>query len=338
MDGRRAPGLDRRAFLRRLAVAGAAVGAGATPVAADPPPETTRVRLYQGHGICTAPQYIAEELLRAEGFARVEFVKPPGGVGQAKLLASGEIDLNTQFAAPFVVQVDAGDPIVVVGGIHVGCFELFGTDKVQAIRDLKGKTVAVYERGGAQEVFLSSMVAHVGLDPRRHITWRVAPSPEALDLLAGEKIDAFLGFPPDPQELRARRIGHVMVNSAVDRPWAQYFCCMVGANREFVRRHPAATKRALRAILKSVAVCALEPDRVARFLVDAGFTARYDYARQALTEIPYGTWRAYDPEDTIRFYALRLREAGLIRSSPQKIIGDGTDWRFLAELKKELRA
>src|SRR5687767_15550524 len=41
------------------------------------------------------------------------------------------------------------------------------------------------------------------------------------------------------------------VNSAVDRPWSQYFCCMLTGNREFFRKHPVATKRAIRAILRS---------------------------------------------------------------------------------------
>ena len=36
-------------------------------------------------------------------------------------------------------------------------------------------------------------------------------------------------------------------------------------------------------------------------------------------------------------YALRLHEAGLIKSSPQKVIAQGADWRFLNELKKELK-
>ena len=84
-----------------------------------------------------------------------------------------------------------------------------------------------------------------------------------MQLLAEGKIDAYLGFPPEPQELRAKKIGHVVVNSAVDRPWSQYFCCMLAGNREFVRKHPVATKRALRAILKAADVCALEPERVA---------------------------------------------------------------------------
>jgi NitT/TauT family transport system substrate-binding protein len=123
----------------------------------------------------------------------------------------------------------------------------------------------------------------------------------------------------------------------VDRPWSQYFCCMVAGNREFVRRYPIASKRALRAILKAADICSVEPPRAARLLVDKNYAKRYDYALQALKDIPYNRWREYDPEDTLRFYALRLHEAGIIRSTPQKIIADATDWRFLNELKKELK-
>jgi NitT/TauT family transport system substrate-binding protein len=123
----------------------------------------------------------------------------------------------------------------------------------------------------------------------------------------------------------------------MDRPWSQYFCCIATGNREFVRKNPVATKRVLRAILKATDVCAREPERIARFLVDKGYTTHYDFTLQALKEIPYDKWREYDPEDALRFYALRLHEAGMIKASPKKIIAQGTDWRFLNELKKELK-
>jgi NitT/TauT family transport system substrate-binding protein len=151
------------------------------------------------------------------------------------------------------------------------------------------------------------------------------------------EIDAFLGFPPEPQELRARNIGHVLVSSAIDRPWSQYFCCMFAGNKGFVRDNPIATKRVLRTILKAADLCVAEPEVVAQRIVEGGYTARYDYALQTMGEVPYGKWRDYDPEDTVRFYALRLHEAGMIQSSPQKIIAEGTDWRFLDELKRELK-
>ena len=74
-----------------------------------------------------------------------------------------------------------------------------------------------------------------------------------------------------------------------------------------------------------------------RRLVDRDYPTTYDLALQTLREIPFGKWRELDPEDTVRFLALRLREAGMIKSSPQKIIAQGTDWRFLNELKRELK-
>jgi NitT/TauT family transport system substrate-binding protein len=94
----------------------------------------------------------------------------------------------------------------------------------------------------------------------------------------------------------------------------------------------------MRAILKATDLCVTEPARVARQIVNGGFTPRYDYALQTLSEVPYDKWREYDPEDTLRFYALRMHEAGLIKSSPNKIIAEHTDWRFLNELKRELKA
>jgi NitT/TauT family transport system substrate-binding protein len=181
------------------------------------------------------------------------------------------------------------------------------------------------------------MAAHVGLDPRKDIEWVIQPGAEGKRALAEGKVDAIMAFPPDPQDLRAKKIGHVIVNSAIDRPWSQYICCMVGGNKEFVRKHPVATKRALRAILKAAVVCATEPERAARILVDRGATANYDYAVQALKELPYNRWREIDPTDTVRFWSLRLHEAGLIKSGPNKIIAQGTDWRFFNELKKELK-
>ena len=72
-------------------------------------------------------------------------------------------------------------------------------------------------------------------------------------------------------------------------------------------------------------------------LVDGGFTERYDYALETLTELPYNRWREFDGGG-VRFYALRLHEVGMIKSSPTALLAEGTDWRFLNELKRELKA
>jgi NitT/TauT family transport system substrate-binding protein len=338
MNAPHAAGWSRRAFLGRLTLGGTMglLGLHSRPVSAEPSLETTTIRWLRGLAICVAPYYVAEELLRGEGFTEVHQFQTDAQLWTQAVL-SGDADLVLNFVGPLLVRLDAGDPLVILAGVHVGCFEVFGTERVRAVRDLKGKTVSVPALGDPQHVFLASIAAHVGLDPRKDINWVIHHRAEAMQLLADGKIDAFLGFPPEPQALRAQGIGHVVVNSALDRPWSQYFCCMVYTRRAFAQQCPVATKRALRAVLKAADICALEPDRAAQFLVNKGYTARYDYARQAMQELPYGKWREYDHEDTVRFYALRLHEAGLIKSTPQRIIAQGTDWRFLNELKRELK-
>jgi NitT/TauT family transport system substrate-binding protein len=329
---------SRRRFLATLSSAGVAglIGTG-TPLAQEGPPETTTIRLARAPSICRAPQYMTEELLRSEGFTNVNYIPWRTTSEATGAVATGAVDITMQYVGPSIMQLDAGQPIVVLAGVHPGCFELFGTEQIRSVRDLKGKTVAILELAGSEYTFISSMMTHVGLDPRKDVTWSTVPPSDAKQLLAEGRIDAFLALPPDPQELRARGIGHAVVNSVMDRPWSQYFCCMVVGHREFVRANPVATKRALRAILKAADACAADPARAARFLVDNGYAEHYDYALQALREIPYNKWRLYDHEDTVRFYSLRLREGGIVKSSPQRIIAQGTDWRFLNQLKRELK-
>jgi NitT/TauT family transport system substrate-binding protein len=138
------------------------------------------------------------------------------------------------------------------------------------------------------------MLAYVGLDPRTDVRWVTHPGPEAVRLLAAGRIDAFMSIPPQAQELRARKIGRLVVDTSVDRgrPGAS----SSGDSRRSMTTH-----------------------------------------LQTMKDVPYNQWRAYNPEDAVRFYSLRLHEIGMIKTNPQKLIAQGTDWRFLNELKMELK-
>jgi len=276
----------RRDFLRQGTAIAAASFLGAPPgrVAAEPPPETTKIRIVREPSICIAPQYAAEELLKAEGFAEVEYVKTASDSDRAAggavamrgddegvdPVATGLADLHTVMAAQLVVSIDAGQPIRILTGIHAGCFELFGTDRIRSIKDLKGRTVAVPGLGTSHYLYVTSIAAYVGLNPQKDIRFVTPPIGDSAQMLATGEIDAVIAFPPVSQELRESKVGHVVVDSRVDKPWSQYFCCMLTANREFARKHPVATKRAMRAILKANDICAREPERVAKRLVEWG--------------------------------------------------------------------
>jgi NitT/TauT family transport system substrate-binding protein len=333
--------ISRRNFLGNALALTASSFYGVSPAAAaDAPLETKKIRLVLDPSICQAPQFLSEELLRLEGFEEVEYVlfnyqeyPNPGG-----LVGAGKADLTQDAGISFVYMADRGQPIVVLSGVHVGCWELFGGSRVRAIRDLKGKRIPIGATGSEEHLKASSMLAYLGMDPRKDVEFVRIKFEDQLAAFVDGTVDAIFAFPPQPQRLRAEKIGHVIVDAARDRPWNQYFCCMVAANRDFATRNPVATKRALRAMLKASDICAQDPQRAARYLVAKGYEPRYETALEVLTSVAYGRWRDLNPEDTLRFHALRLREVGMIKSDPKKLIAQSTDWRFLNELKKELKA
>jgi NitT/TauT family transport system substrate-binding protein len=326
---------SRRHFLASASLAVAAGAFGARDSLADEgPPETTTIRLAYYSNNCLAPLLLAEDLLRAEGFTDIQYVSVPESFTIPELVARGDCHFANTFAGTLVSHMDKGLPITGLSGVHSGCYELFAHEPVRTISELRGKRVAIQDLNSDGYYYMAIMAAHVGLDPKTDFNW-VTSATNPMELFAQGKADAFLAFPPEPQELRDRNIGDVIISTIQDKPWSQYLCCVLYSSRKFVRDHPIATKRYLRAVLKAADYCADEPEKAARRLVDAG--SRYEYALQTLTEIQYRAWRDYDPEDTMRFYALRLHEAGMIKSTPQQIIAEGTDWRFLNELKGELK-
>jgi NitT/TauT family transport system substrate-binding protein len=217
---------SRRQFLTTLILGATGLLRAPQSLAAEAPAETTTLRLAKlSPGICIAPQYVADTLLRAEGFADIQYVTSASGAPVAAAVADGKIDFSLNYAGPDIIAIEAGAPIITLAGVHVGCFELFGHEGIRNIADLKGRRVGVQAIGSSQHVYLATMLAYIGLDPDRDVVWVTSGSSNPKELFANGKVDAFLGFAPDPQDLRARHIGEVVVNSAVDRPWSEYFCC-----------------------------------------------------------------------------------------------------------------
>ena len=336
---------SRRAILQKLGVVSSAGLFGFLPklsVAAEPPPETTSIRVLFDPDVpilCFAPQYVAEQFLRMEGFTDVRFVpNTPGSSAPVSTLVADGADITAATAPDWVVSIDKEEPIVVLGGLHAGCYELFAQRHISTIRELKHKRIAVVSIRGAGYHMLASVVAQIGLDPAQDIEWVEANPKDWADMLENDQVDAILTLPPTNYAVHARNIGHVILNTTTDNPWRYYFCCMFAAQREYVTQYPVASKRAMRAMIKANQLCSLEPQRTAKWLVENNYASNYKYTLQTLLDTPYGTWHDYDPDDTLRFYALRLHEVGLIKHTPQEIIEQGTDWRFLNELKQELKA
>ncbi len=333
----------RREIVRGLTAIGLAGCLGVYPRQgqAEEPPETNRIRLIRDRDfpvICYAPQYIADEFLLQEGFTDIEYVSKGVDGSEAQTLVRDEADMSAALGVDWVFPIASGQPVVVLSGLHAGCVEVFANEGVRSIRDLKGKRLAVHGLGSPERYLLASVAAYIGLDPSRDIEWVLANPLEWGQMLVDGKVDAIAGFPPMNYELHAQQVGHVILNTITDDPWRHYFCCMLAVRRQYLDSYPIATKRALRALLKANEMCTRQPELAASWLVKHGQAPSYEVALQTMQDIPYIAWRNYDPVDSLRFYALRLREAGLIDQVPDAILARGADWRMFNELKKELKA
>ena len=175
----------RRRFVTTLSVTGAAAGFFRAPrvLAAEEALETTTIRLQKNPGVCIAPVYAAEALLRTEGFTDIRYVDLPNpapsrspGVSPAstspiEALARGEIDFALNYATNFVVVIDSGTPITLLAGVHVGCYEVFAREGIRTIADFKGKSVGIHGLGSTGNMLVALMAAQVGLDPDKDIYW-----------------------------------------------------------------------------------------------------------------------------------------------------------------------
>ena len=281
---------------------------------------------------------MAEDLIRADGLSDFRYVDTPGlACPRQRCLARGEVDFSVEFSIALAIRSTKENRSRCSRGARGLLRAVWPRRHRERCRPEGQTSVQEGACGSDPHLFVTAMATHVGLDPLNDIRW-VTSDVEPTELFAEGKVDAFLEFPPEAQELRTRKIGHVIVNSIHDLPWSHYYCCMLASNASFAEEHPAPPSGSLARSSKP-RICAFPIRRSWRRLLVVDGYAKHDLsALQSLKEIPSATWRDFDPEDTIRFFSLRLSEAGMIKSSPQKIIATGTDWRFFNELKRELKA
>ena len=158
------------------------------------------------------------------------------------------------------MSIEAGAPIKVLTGLHSGCLELIARNDINNIKELRGKKVGIYSIAPAHIVLVILLLAYIGLDPDNDVHWITSGDTSPKDLFVEGKIDAFLAGPPETQDLRAHKIGHTILDTTVDRPWSQYFCCTLAGHADYVGKYPAATKRVMRALLKAVDMCSIESE------------------------------------------------------------------------------
>jgi NitT/TauT family transport system substrate-binding protein len=350
--------VTRRELLRRTAEAAAVVaGAGLSAACGPPrtgvpvpgatlsPPEVTTVRLVNPSA-CDPPAALAKEFLLEEGFTDVQYVRVPATT--TEWLTKGLADFSSGYGNLIATSVDLGQPYLALAGVHPGCLELFAAPGIATISDLRGKTVAVNAKNASDLFYglFSILLAYIGMDPRTDVNFiEIGPDIPALrDAFLDGRSAAFIASAANGPQLRRnpKNPGKVILDTTMDKPWSQYYCCQLVANRDWARRNPIATKRVTRAVLRAADLVAKDKASAAHQYVAGGFFSTTpaatdeDIVNETIRDLSYD-WRELDPEETLRFFALRLADAKLITSTSQQIIAQGSDFAYMRQLRTELK-
>jgi NitT/TauT family transport system substrate-binding protein len=331
-------------------IAACAPSAGPTgarsPSESLPPPETTTVRLVSPP-VCDPPTALAKAFLLEEGFTDVQYVRVPPT--NTDWLTKGVADFNSGgYGGQIVANVDLGLPMVALAGVHPGCLELFAAPGITSIRDLRGKTIAVNAKSASDLFygFFSILLAYIGLDPATDVNFiEIGPDVPALrDAFIDGRSAAFIApavFGPQLHR-NPKNPGTVILDTTMDKPWSQYYCCQLVANRDWAQRYPVATKRVTRAVLRAADLVTKDRASATHQFVAGGFFSTTpaatdeDVMNEVIRDLSYD-WRELDPEETLRFFALRLADAKLIKLTPQELITRGSDFAYMRQLRTDLK-
>jgi NitT/TauT family transport system substrate-binding protein len=349
-------GITRRDVLYGgAALAGIAVAGGlgnacvvaqppAAPSASLGPPETRTLRVPLVP-MCDPWYAYCEPFLREEGFTDLTL-----GSGN---LSTGDADLGILYGNSFVGAIDAGTPLVALAGMHTGCIMVFARAGINSISDFRGKTIAINTKTvtilgksvpSTEYGFLLSLLAYIGIQPSDLSFVEVGASGNVITPFIDGKVDAIFTAAAGGPLLMAdpKNPGHVILDSSADKPWSQNYCCLLVTSRDWYSAHPVAAKRMTRAILRATDAAKKDLRGAAKATADKG---TYKSTPAVTEQIIYDIikdesfdWRQYDPDDTVRFFALRLADAKLVKKTPQQILTDGADFAYFRQLRKELPA
>jgi len=316
-----------------------------SPGATLPPPETSTLRLVSPSA-CDPPAALAKAFLLEEGFTDITYVRVPATT--TEWLTKGLADFSSGYGNLIATNVDLGQPYLALAGVHPGCLELFAAPGITSIRDLRGKTIAVNAKNASDLFygFFSILLAYIGMDPRTDVNFiEIGPDIAALrDAFVDGRSAAFIASAANGPQLRRnpKNPGKVILDTTMDKPWSQYYCCQLVANRDWARRNPIATKRVTRAVLRAADLVARDRASAAHQYVAGGFFSTTpaatdeDIVNEVIRDLSYD-WRELDPEETLRFFALRLADAQLVKMTPQEVIAQGSDFAYMRQLRTELK-
>ena len=284
---------------------------------------------------CDPGIWLAQDYLRDEGFTDVHYVDT--NFTLTGWLKDGTADIAPAHPEFIVATIDAGLPLTVLTPLHSSCLEVWADRTIATVSDLRGRRISVRVGNTSDQFFtyFAALLGYIGINEVHFIEAGIDSYGQMIAAFTEGRADAVLaGGAEGPRLRRLKAPGIVILDTMTDKPWSQYECCHLVASRDWARQNPIATKRATRAVLKATDRAAKDHARAAHDSVASGYPKEESLVLAAMNMCKYN-WRDVEPEETVRFFALRLADAKVIKSTPQQLIAGGTDFAWMRQLRSQ---
>ena len=165
----------------------------------------------------------------------------------------------------------------------------------ERIASLKGKNIAVNDIGGSAGDFVRELFRRGGLGERDAVMINLSSTPGRLAALKTRRIDALVGYAPEPETAILEGYGEILIDSATDIPEVRTIEYIMHFGRaNFVQEKPDLVERIVRSLAKATKLIK-DDTTVARDAFFAQMSAKAAGGKidPKLAELQWNNMRAY---------------------------------------------
>jgi ABC-type nitrate/sulfonate/bicarbonate transport system substrate-binding protein len=274
--------MTRPGFLAKLALAGSLFFLASAPAAA------ANIKIgVPSITVTSMPLLVAKDagFFQQENFNSVELVVMAAAMN-IKVLLSGDIQYATTLGSAVVASLRGINVRTAMVFVDKPLLDLVGAPGVNAVQDLKGKSVGVSSRGGLHDVSMRRILSGSGLDPAQVAVLTVGGQGAMFAAVKTGRIAAGLLNPPF--NFMANREG--MKSLAFAGNFVRLPSTGIATLTDVLERSPDQTRRLLRALARARAFAKENKAQVMAILKrnlrldDDDLVSRiYDYHKQVET-------------------------------------------------------
>ena len=241
--GTRTEALSRRTILKTVGAVGLAASAGAlgsrvfAPAVAGPAP---KIRLAWGDiAACHSPLGfgVANGLFAKHNLDVELYPFASNGQTVIQALATSKADAGAGLLGDWLKPLEQGFDVKLFVGSHGGCGRLFASEKsgIKDLKDLKGKTIAVYAMGASPQTVLQVSIFKAGVDPQDDVTWKVVPFDLVGETVARGEADAGMHIDPWAWSIEKKNNLRHIADTQTGY-YEGHTCCVLGLTAHSLRR------------------------------------------------------------------------------------------------------